>query len=110
MVESLSPKGWVPITPQDESLYASYLAHSDNLFSYEHNWAFITQEVRVGGFKYEERGMLLTAVVKATDSPFIFILPPYGDIQHFATRILLPAAELARASGRRVVLRKLSAD
>jgi|SRR5947209_2244623 len=102
--------GWSPIAPQDEALYEFYLALSVEPFSYEHNWVFITQEARVGGFKYEDGDTLLTAVVKAPASPFIFILPPYGNTRSFGDRIISPTAELSRASNRRVVLRKLSAE
>lgn len=102
--------GWSPITKHDEPLYASYFAQSDEPYSYEQNWAFITQETRLGGMKYEDNGMLLTAVTKANDSPFIFILPPYGNTHHFSARIEGRLTELSKASAKRLVLRKLSKE
>lgn len=98
---------WEPVTADDEALYAAYFSRSAEPFSYENSWAFIAQEVRLSGLKHERRGMLLTAVSKADDSAFIFILPPSGDTRDFSAHVLEAAAELAATSGRRVVLRKL---
>lgn len=110
MFQQLSLKRWSTVTPQDEPLYGLYFTRSTDPFSYENNWAFITQEVRVGGLKLEDHGMLLTAVVKAHDSPFIFILPPCGDTRDFGAHIVGTAAELVKDSGKRVVLRKLPTE
>jgi hypothetical protein len=107
MFEQLREVGWSPVTFQDECLYTSYFAHSHAPFSYEQNWAFIAQEARLGAMKYEDEGLLVTAVIKAEDSPFIFILPPCGDTSAFGLRIASIAAELSARSAKRVVLRKL---
>ncbi|MGH9929084.1 MAG: phosphatidylglycerol lysyltransferase domain-containing protein [Pyrinomonadaceae bacterium] len=107
MFERLREGGWSPVTVQDEYVYTSYFALSHAPFSYEQNWAFIAQETRFGAMKYEDNGLLLTAVIKAEDSGFIFILPPCGDTSDFGLRIAGVAAELAARSTRRVVLRKL---
>src|SRR4051812_30556247 len=110
MLEDLfSIGGWSPVTIADEPLYTSYFARSNEPYSYENNWGFITQEIRLWAAKYQVDGMLLTAVIKATDSPYIFILPPSGDTSTFSKQIGRIAVDLSAISGRRVVLRKVSA-
>lgn len=103
----LESSGWVPVTHQDELLYADFFARSSDTFSYENSWAFISQETRLCGIRYLRDGLLLTAVRRYWESPFIFIFPPLGPSQIFAHKISTIAAELATASGKRIVLRKL---
>lgn len=106
----MSAGRWRPFSLEDRALYESYFAQSRELFSYENNWAFIAQETRVGAIRYENEGLFLTAVIKAADSPFIFVLPPCGDTSNFGERIADIASELARSSSKRIVLRKLSEE
>jgi hypothetical protein len=101
---------WSTFSLEDRALYESYFARSMESFSYENNWGFVAQETRVGAIRYEDEGLLITAVVKASDSPFMFILPPCGNTSDFGRRIVDIASELARGSAKRIVLRKLSEE
>src|SRR5713226_3964814 len=76
LVANLRSANWQLITSCDEQLYQQWMDANDVSHSYENSWAYIFQQSRLAAFRFVCDDMLLTAVLKDTNSPFIFLLPP----------------------------------
>ena len=102
----ISPE-WTTITSDDEMLYSSFFARTEDPFLYENNWAFFSQEARFGGIKYVRNDVLLTGVIRHPASLYLFLFPPLGSIESYLKHIPTIAATLSSKTKKRIVLRKL---
>jgi hypothetical protein len=107
MIQTTLPEGWTQVTVADEGLYESFFAQNTDMFSYENNWAFISQETRNGAIKYHRNGLLLTGVVRHEQSKFRFIFPPLGILGGSEAQLCSILHDLANNSDKRIVFRKL---
>lgn len=98
--------GWSALSGADESLFRRYISKHAPPFSYEQNWAYITQQTRLHGMKNLSRRVLSAALIKDPTSPFAFLLAPIGEEAEVLKQLPTLAKGLAGTSGRRVVLRK----
>lgn len=107
--ESLAANPWSRLSSADEPLFRRHIRAHALPSSYEHCWAFITQQARLCGYKALHKGVLSVAAIKDPRSPFAFLLPPIGPSQAVLDQLPRLAARLVEMTERRVVLRKAPA-
>ncbi len=97
---------WSRLSSADEALFRWHARAHACSGSYEHCWAFITQQTRLRGYKAVCGDVLAVAAIKNVSSPFAFLLPPVGPAETVIDLVSRLAASLGETTGRRVVLRK----
>jgi hypothetical protein len=100
---------WSLINERDEEIYREFSAKAElDEFSYERNWAFLTQETRHLGLKRITQDAMWFAVIRYDESPYVFVFPPVGRGRYRARDVRAIDSELRELAGRRVIFRKVN--